>query len=185
MRIFTKALLVAAALTFGLAASDAMPSKRVASGERFTMEVESVDYPSSTVVLRGRGSERRTIHVDKSRHNLRKIRPGDWLEVETYEEVAIASSKERLEPASESHHDLVAGPRSKAPTLTATEVERIRARVVAVDHKNRTMVLESVGGAHHTFHIKPGVAYFENLHPGDTVTVTITKRTEMRIRPIH
>ena len=189
MRLFRKwgAPLLFLSVTFVYAAGAApvpMPGKRVATTQRYTMEVESVDYPSGTMVLRGHGFKKMTIHVDKKAHNLRKIHPGDWLEVVEHEEVVIQSAKRGMPRIDESTHR-VAGPKSKLPTLHVEEVSRVTTKVVAIDRAIRTITLEGPTGKRHTVHVKPGVAHFENLHVGDTVTATVRKIIDMRIRKMH
>ena len=189
MRFFRKwgipLLFLSAISAYAVGASTVpMPGKRVATTERYTMEVESVDYPSGMMVLRGHGFKKMTVHVDKKAHNLRKIHPGDWLEVVEREEVVIQSAKGGTPRSDESTHR-IAGPKSKLPTLHVEEVSHVTTKVVAMDRASRTIVLEGPTGKRHTIRVKPGVAHFENLQVGDTVTATVRKTIDMRIRRMH
>ena len=56
------------------------------------------------------------------------------------------------------------------------------AKVIDIDYKNRTMVLEGPTGARQTVKVKSDVKHLENLKPGDTVTATINKTILMQIR---
>ena len=183
MKRWKRALLLPMA-TVTLMAAHPMPMKKLSSTSRYTMEVESVKYSDGTMVLRGRGTKRITVHVDKKAHNLRKIHPGDWLEVVEHEEVTVEGQKGGRAYSHE-HSERIAGPKTKVPTLRDEEVSTLAAKVVSIDHTKRTMLLEGPDGTRYEARVKPGIAHLENLHPGDTVKATIRKVVTMRIRPMH
>ncbi|WP_201352582.1 hypothetical protein [Hydrogenimonas urashimensis] len=163
----------------------ALPSKVLKTqSETITMEVESVDYPGGTVTLRGRGFERRTIHVNKNLHNLRKIGPGDWLIITTHEE-AVVTTATGGEPYTVESEDIVAGPKSKKPTLRSVERTILQAKIVSIDQAHRTMTVEGPTGRRRTVRVKEDVKHFENLKPGDTVKVSITRITDIKVRPMQ
>ncbi|WP_456450844.1 hypothetical protein, partial [Hydrogenimonas sp.] len=68
------------------------------------------------------------------------------------------------------------------PTLKATEVTKLTAKVVDIDHDKRTVTLEGPHGGKRTIRVKDDVKHLKNLHKGDTVTATITKTIYMKIR---
>jgi len=170
--------------TVTLTAAQPMPMKKLSGTSRYTMEVESVKYSTGTMVLRGRGNRRITVHVDKKAHNLRKIHPGDWLEVVEHEEVTVEGQKGG-EAYSHEHSERIAGAKTKVPTLRTEEVSTLTAKVVRIDHAKRRMLLEGPEGTRYEAGVKPGIAHLENLHPGDTVKATIRKIVTIRIRPMH
>ena len=170
--------------TLTLTAAQPMPMKKLSTASRYTMEVKSVKYSTGTMVLRGHGTKRMTIHVDKKEHNLRKIHPGDWLEVVEYEEVTVEGQKGGNAYLHESS-ERIAGPKTKVPTLRNEEISTLVAKVVKIDHTKRTMLLEGPDGTRYEARVKPGIAHLENLHPGDTVKATIRKVVTIRIRPMH
>jgi len=157
-----------------------MPSRVISASEEYMMEVESVDYKTGDMVLKG-SDNKLTVHVDKDLHNVKKIHPGDWLVVTIYEEAVIAGSGEG-EPSAAVAQEIVAGPKTGKPTLKAVEVTRLTAKVVDIDRKKRTMTLEGPTGERRTVHVEEDVQHFENLKKGDTVTATITKTILMKIR---
>ena len=183
MKRWKSALLLPMA-TVTLMAAQPMPMKKISTTSRYTMEVESVKYSTGTMVLRGCGTKRMTVHVDKRAHNLRKIHPGGWLEVVEHEEVTVEGQKGG-KAYSHERSERIAGPKTKVPTLREEEVSTLAAKVVSIDHAKRTMLLEGPDGIRYEAGIKPGIAHLENLHPGDTVKATIRKIVTMRIRTMH
>ncbi len=157
-----------------------MPSKVIATSDEFMMEVEDVDYKTGELTLKG-SDKTMKLHVDKQRHNLKKIHPGDWLVVTIYEEAVVTSSKGGETAASVSQ-EMVAGPKTNVPTFKAVEVTKLTAKVVDIDYDTRTLTLEGPTGAKQTIHVKNDVKYLENLKEGDTVTATITQTILMKIR---
>jgi hypothetical protein len=158
-----------------------MPSRVLSASEHFSMEVESVDKKRGEVVLKGRDGKTMKLHVDRDLHNLKKIHPGDWLMVTVYEEAVVSGAKGGV-PSSSIVYDIKAGPKTGKPTLRATEIIQLVAKVVDIDYKNRTMVLEGPTGARETVKVKDDVKDLENLKPGDTVTATINKTILMEIK---
>ncbi|WP_353661989.1 hypothetical protein [Hydrogenimonas sp. SS33] len=161
-----------------------LPSKVLKTrNETITMEVESVDYPTGAVTLRGRGFERRTIHVNKNLHNLRKIKPGDWLFITTHEKAVVTTARGGKAYAMESE-ERVAGPKSRKPTLKSVERSIMQAKIVSIDHAHRSMTVEGPTGKRRTVRVKEDVKNFDALKPGDTVKVTIIKVTDIKVRPM-
>ncbi|WP_456451640.1 hypothetical protein, partial [Hydrogenimonas sp.] len=125
-----------------------MPSKVISASDEFMMEVESIDTKTGEMVLRG-SKKRLTLHVNKDLHNLKKIHRGDWLIVTVYEEAVVTTAKGG-EPASAVAQEIVAGPKTAKPTLKATEVTKLTAKVVDIDHDKRTVTLEGPHGGKRT-----------------------------------
>jgi len=159
-----------------------MPSKEIKSRDTFMMEVESIDPKTGEMVLCGSKKKRLSLRVNRKRHNIKKIRPGDWLIVTVREEAAVRSARGGGEPASEAAEEVVAGPKTAKPLLESREVSRLRARVVAVDLARREVTLEGPHGHRRTIRVKEDLKHLENLRPGDTVTATITRIVVMKIR---
>ena len=178
-----KKILISLIVATGFLLAQPMPVKQAATAKRYTMEVESIRYSDGSMVLRGRGDKRMRVHADKKAHNLRKIRPGDWLEVTEREEIRVVGQKGGR-PFRQVDNTRVTGPKSKVPTLKEETLTTIVAKVVKIDHARRTMVLEGPKGSRYEARVKPDVAHFENLSPGDTVKVTIHHVVQMRIRPM-
>jgi Cu/Ag efflux protein CusF len=187
------ALVLSFALVFGAAvvwAADNTASgggKKAAKGVvmtdlvTVTATVQAVDVAKRTITLKGPEGNVRTLKVGKRVKNLARLKPGDQVEFDYLESVALYVTPPGGNP------DAVAGrlvevsaPGKKPGAVMANTVE-VKAKVEAVDAAKRTVTLKGPDGNVTTFKVWEKVN-LDKIKAGDNVVARYTEAVTVSVR---
>jgi len=157
------------------------PGGAVVEATSITATVESIDYKTRMVTLRGPGSDHGSIKVGPEAKNFDKIKKGDKVTFDYYESIAVDVRKSTGEPMA-GETQTVKGPKpgeKRGGTVETTGF--MTAKVEDIDYKSRMITLKLPDGD--TMILKAGdqVKRLNEINKGDEVVIQYTQAVAISV----
>lgn len=178
MNIFLIALSMVAAMALGAATTVyAQAGKGVEVDEAvvITAKVLAIDKADRIVTLLGPKENVVDVVVGEEARNFDQIKVGDELKITYYESVAIYLGKPGTQPDEDASLVVARSAKGEKPGGYAVGAVDVRAEVVGIDKKQRTVTLEMPEGNVVTTDVDKSVKAFDTLEVGDTIHARLTK----------
>ena len=111
-----------------------------------TATVEAINPATRTVTLKGPEGHTRTLKVDHAVKNFDRVKKGDQVTAEYYEETAIFVRPSSEPPTAAEAGAVDVAPRGAKPGVAAVDTVVVTATVEAVDPQQRTVTLRGPQG---------------------------------------
>jgi len=151
------------------------------SGYEVSATVESVDLAARQVLLRREDGSFLTVKAGPRARNLAQVKPGDLVRATVTETLRLTLTR-GAEPASGMTEDVARTPEGERPGIVRVETAHIVGDVVAVDQAARTAGIRTPDGVVRTVPV-PDDVDITRIHPGDDVTLTVTRRSAIAVGP--
>jgi hypothetical protein len=184
-----RSLVLAAALAFApVVPSEAAEQPKtigtLATTATVTAEVQSIDLPTRTVVLKQEDGQSVTLKVDQRARNLPQVRVGDLVSVDYLERLAVRLHKPgaAAQPGAAVVQNVARTPLGEKPGgVVATQVTVV-APVVAIDKAKSLVTLRGVEG-NLVEHKVRDARLLDGVEVGDNVELTYTEAVAIAVRP--
>ena len=179
--VILSALLVLNAAPLAFAADDGVLGGVVAvDAQQLKGTVTALDMKARTVTVKGEGG--RTVVLNaKNARNLEQVKVGDIVVADFVESLALFVTKPEGGPAAGGGQVVKLAPKGAMPGGMVADVMEIRAQVVAIDYKARTVSLKGPQGNVHTLKIPPQAKNFDKVKKGDDVVVRYTEAMAINV----
>jgi hypothetical protein len=147
-----------------------------------TATVEAIDPATRTVTLKGPEGRTRTLKVDHAVTNFDRVKKGDQVTAEYYEETAIFVRPSAEPPTAGEAGAIEVAPRGTKPGVAAVDTVAVTAKVEAIDHQNRTVALRGPQGNTVTLKVDGQVKKFDQVKVGDEVVVRHTEAVAIAVQ---
>ena len=178
MNIVLITVSMAVALALGATTTGyAEAGKGVVMGDAvvITAEVLAIDKADRIVTLLGPKENVVDVVVGEEARNFDQIKVGDELKITYYESVAIYLGKPGTQPEEDAGIVVARSAKGEKPGGYAVGAVDVRAEVVGIDKKQRTVTLEMPEGNVVTTEVDKSVKAFDTLKVGDTIHARLTK----------
>ena len=178
MNIVLITVSMAVALALGATTTGyAEAGKGVVMGDAvvITAEVLAIDKADRIVTLLGPKENVVDVVVGEEARNFDQIKVGDELKITYYESVAIYLGKPGTQPEEDAGIVVARSAKGEKPGGYAVGAVDVRAEVVGIDKKQRTVTLDCFSHFVSSRSYKTSVKAFDTLEVGDTIHARLTK----------
>jgi len=162
-------------------AQDSKPGAAVAAAVDAVVTVRSVNYQARTVTLQGPRGNVFTMKVPDEAQNLDQVYAGAKFNVHYLQSVAVFISPVGGEPAAGEVSTMELAEKGATPAGVIVNVKQIQARVEAIDHSERTVVLMGPQGNLVELAVDERVQRLNEVKAGDIVVVRYTEAVGMKM----
>ncbi|HXY53656.1 MAG TPA: hypothetical protein VEM40_03180 [Nitrospirota bacterium] len=157
------------------------PGGSVVETSSITATVESIDYNTRTVTLRGPNGDLVSLKVGEEAKNFNQVKKGDKVTFDYYESVAVDIQKSAGEPKAEETQTVTRAKPGERPGGTIETTGHMTARVEDIDYQSRMITLKLPQGD--TMHLKVGdqVKRFNEIKKGDEIVVRYTQAVAISV----
>jgi Cu/Ag efflux protein CusF len=156
------------------AATGPKPGAFVVDVVQWTGTVKAVDPKNKLVTVEGPGGKTTTVNAQNAR-NLDQVKPGDKVNVELIEEMALFVRKAEAAPSASEEQAVELAPKGKMPGGVVANTVQITANVEAIDYGKRTVDLKGPLGNVRTLKVDKSVKNFDQVKKGDQVVIRHTE----------
>lgn len=146
-----------------------------------TATVESIDYNSRTVILRGPHGDLVSLKVGEEAKNFNRVKKGDKVTFDYYESVAIDIQKSKGEPRAEETQSVTRSKPGERPGGTIETTGHLMARVEDIDYQSRMVTLKMPQGDTMSLKVGGQVKSFNEIKKGDEVVVRYTQAVAISV----
>ena len=178
---------LAAALVLGVAPLGLAAESGVVGGVvavdvlQLSGTVTALDLKARTATIKGDGG--RTLQLNaKQARNLDQVKVGDRVVADFVESLALYVTKPEDAPAAGAARMVKLAPKGQMPGGLVAEVVEVRAQVVAIDYKARTVSLQGPKGSVRTLKIGPEAKNFDKVKKGDDVVLRYTEAVAITVK---
>jgi hypothetical protein len=157
------------------------PGAVAAAGVETVVIVRAIDRESRTVTLEGPRGNRFDIHVPQEAQNLDQVHEGAKFRVRYLESMAVFISPVGGEPAAGEASVTELAEKGATPAGLIVNVKQVQARVDAIDHGARTVVLTGPMGNAVELAVDERVQRLDEVKAGDIVVVRYTEALAMKM----
>ena len=158
------------------------PGVVVAETQVVTATVTAIDQKTRMVTLTGPEGNSITFKAGPEVKNLKQVKKGDQVTIETVESVAlVVTPKGEVAPGAGQTTKLKTAKPGEKPSAVAVRTVQVTATVTAIDYKARTVTLKSPDGSEKTLKVGPAAKRFNEVKQGDQVTVNMTEATAIKV----
>lgn len=183
----TAIILLAVALILGavsinlVSASGKKPGVLAVEVVELRGTVTKVDLKAKKVAIKGDGGK--TVMLDaKHARNLEQVKAGDRVIVELIESLALFVTKPGSGPAADAAQVVKLAPKGQKPAGIVANVVELKAQVVAIDYKARTVSLKGPAGQVRTLKFGPEAKNFDKVKKGDEVVLRHTEAVAIAVK---
>lgn len=161
-----------------------VPAAVVGEVRSVTATVAEIDYTSRRATLKMPDGSMVPIAVSEAAYNFDQVKVGDLVDISLTQSVAVKLEKDSGGEAGVSTSSgIERAPKGEKPKGTIYNYIDVRAKVLAVDYKTRTVTLSGPDGKVFPVVADQNVQNFENVKVGDTVLVRYTEAMAISVRP--
>jgi Cu/Ag efflux protein CusF len=146
-----------------------------------TATVESIDYNSRTVTLKGPHGDLVSLKVGEEAKNFNRVKKGDKVTFDYYNSVAIDIQKSKGEPRAEETQSVMRAKQGERPGGTIETTGNLTARVEDIDYHSRTITLKMPQGDTMSLKVGDQVKSFNEIKKGDEVVVQYTQAVAISV----
>lgn len=139
-----------------------------------TAKVTAIDAAKRTVTLEMDGKSK-TITCGPEVRNFAQIKVGDQVKATFVEALAVYIQKAGAPAGGNEVETVTLAPKGAKPGMLVTKSVVLKAKIDAIDAKNRTVTVTGPEGNTKTFKVAKSVKGFKDLQKGDDVVVRFTE----------
>jgi hypothetical protein len=151
------------------------PGAVVVAAVTATATVDTIDAAKRKVTLKWPDGKTKTIKVGKEVVNFDQIAIGDRVKTTFVEELAVFVKKSDAPPSAEETETVALAPKGAKPGVIVADTQVVKAKIEAIDYKNRTVTLNGPEGRSKTLKVGKNVKNFKAVKKGDEVVVRFTE----------
>ena len=160
------------------------PARAMGEEVSITATVESIDYQTRNVTLKGPEGRSVTLVVSEEAYNFDQVTVGDLVDINYVEAVVIQlETDESAEPFHAKQKGMVRAPKGQKPEGVIYDVLDVKAIVEDIDYENRTVDLRGTYGNIISVTVDEKVKNFDNIKKGDVVKARYTEAVAISVRP--
>ncbi len=142
----------------------------------YTGTVESIDYTTRMMTLKGTDGQTVSMEVGPEAVRFNDVKKGDQVKIDYLESVAVmVQSPSDTISSAESSGSVIIRNKGQKPSGTKVETEIVTATVEKINAKKRTAVLKGPDGKTFPIDIAPDVKNLENVKKGDQLVIKRTR----------
>jgi hypothetical protein len=177
------ALVLAASTTTSFAAQHEGGAGLVAADAiELEATVKGIDKETRSVTLEAETGRTVTVKAGPEVKNFDQIAVGDKVEVDYVEALALHVEKAGGSPMAEVGAAIERALPGEKPAVAVAGTVEIRAKVTAIDKKDRTVSLQGPEGNTRTIKVDPKVKRFDELAVGDDVVARYTEAIAIAVK---
>ncbi|MCB2225469.1 MAG: copper-binding protein [Desulfarculaceae bacterium] len=142
--------------------------------------VTALDLKARKVTIKGDGGKEVVLNAKQAR-NLEQVKVGDKVLVDFIQSLALFVTKPQGGPAAGAAQVVTLAPKGQKPGGIVADVVELRAQVVAIDYKARTVALKGPAGKVRTLKIGPDAKDFDQVKKGDDVVLRYTEAVALTV----
>ena len=181
--VLTTTLVASALLVLPAAHAQEKAGVVVAGAVETIVTVVDVDRDARVVTVMGPKGGVAVLNVPPEAQNLDQVRPGARFKVEYLQSVALALSKGTGSASSSESKNVRLAKKGATPGGTIVHTRQINAVVEKVDRDNRMVTVRGPEGGPLDLQVDEAVKAFDQIQPGDIITVQYTEGLAMRMIP--
>jgi hypothetical protein len=163
---------------------DKVPAAVVGEVRSVTATVADIDYAARQATLKMPDGSLVPIAVSEAAYNFDQVKVGDLVDITLTQSVAVKLEKDSGGQAGVSTSSgIERAPKGQKPQGTIYNYIDVRAKVVDVDYKTRTVNLSGPDGKVFPVVVDQDVQNFETVKVGDTVLVRYTEAMAISVKP--
>lgn len=162
------------------AGTGAKPGALVVDVVQWTGTVKAVDPTNKLVTVEGPGGKTTTVNAQNAR-NLDQVKPGDKVNVELIEEMALFVRKADAAPSATEEQAIELAPKGQMPGGVVSNTVQITANVEAIDYGKRTVDVKGPLGNVRTLKVDKSVKNFDQVKKGDQVVIRHTEAIALSV----
>jgi hypothetical protein len=164
---------------------DKVPAALVGGEVRsVTATVADIDYTARRATLKMPDGSMVPIAVSEAAYNFDQVKVGDLVDISLTQSVAVKLEKDSgAEAGVSTSSGIERAPKGQKPQGTIYNYIDVRAKVVEVDYKTRTVHLSGPDGNVFPVVVDESIQNFEAVKVGDTVLVRYTEAVAISVRP--
>jgi hypothetical protein len=143
--------------------------------------VLAVDPVARLVTVTCDDGTTRTFHVAKDVGNLEMVKPGDRISATVVKTLATFVSKADTGPGAAASDSVAKVTSGAEGNVRTSDMRELKARVVAVDRKGRTLRLEDATGEVHDWDVQPDVD-LSAINVGDDIVARYTETVTVMVQ---
>jgi hypothetical protein len=151
-----------------------------------TATVADIDYDTRHATLKMPDGKMLPIAVGPDAYNFDQVKVGDLVDIAYSQAIAIMLEKDPGGQAGVSTSSgMERAPKGQKPEGTVYNTTDVRAKVVGIDYKTRTVDLSGPDGNVFPVVVDDTVPNFENIKVGDVVLTRYTEAVAISVRPAN
>ncbi len=158
------------------------PGGTTVNTKSITATVESIDYKTRTVTLKGPEGNMVTLKVGEEAKNFNKVHKGDKVTFDYYESMAVDVRKATGAPKATEERSITRAKPGQQPGGRIETTTSITARVENVDYESRTITFRMPDGNTKNFRVGDQVKRLKEIVPGDEVYVKYTEAVAISVK---
>jgi hypothetical protein len=149
-----------------------------------TATVAEIDYKTRRATLKMPDGSTVPITVSEAAYNFDQVKVGDLVDISLTQSIAVMLEKDTGGQAGVmTSSGFERAPKGQKPQGTAYTTMDVRAKVVAIDYKTRTVDLSGPDGKVFPVVVDSSVQNFETVKVGDIVLARYTEAVAISVRP--
>jgi Cu/Ag efflux protein CusF len=162
--------------------TNAQPSSMLTKRMNVTATIASLDLKDRMMTLRMDDGSMLTVHAPRDTKELSQLKPGDQVQIDYYESLALSWSK--AGPNAAGSTTVTSHTSGKLPsTITSTTVKS-PVEIAGIDQANHKLTVKLANGETDTIDVNdPDMqSELQNLHVGDKINVTFTRASLLSVK---
>lgn len=151
-----------------------------------TATVSEIDYDTRHVTLKMPDGSILPLAVGEEAYNFDQVKVGDLVDITYTQSIAVMLEKDSGgEAGVTTSGGIERAPKGQKPQGTVYKTMDVRAKVVGIDSKTRTVELSGPDGAVFPVVVDSSVQNFEKIQVGDVVVARYTEAVAISVRPAN
>jgi NADPH-dependent 2,4-dienoyl-CoA reductase/sulfur reductase-like enzyme len=185
MRAFGWVIVVLLAWTTAMAAAPFAgenPSFTIAEAKVTNEKVEDIDYATRKVTLKDESGKVRIVKVGNDIHNLKNLRIGDEVTIETLQTISAEVKPGSGDPMNIGVEGQTAPLPGEKPSGIRTIEGTLRTKIESIDYEKRTVTFKGRTGVMTTYKIGPDAKRFDEIRRGDMLWVEYSQTIKLTVK---
>jgi len=183
-RIVGSAIVLVLLLTAASYAQSAAgnPSFVITETKTTKEKVEAVDYALRKVTLKDEEGKVRIVRVGTDIHNLNRLKVGDEVTIETFQNISAEVKPGPGDPLNVSYEGQTAPLPGEKPTGIRTIEGTLKTKIESIDYDKRTITFKGRDSNMKTYTISPDAKRFNEIRRGDMIWAEYSQTIKMTVK---
>ena len=158
------------------------PSFTITEAKTTVEKVENVDYAMRKVTLKDEAGKVRVVKVGTDIQNLNKLKIGDEVTVETFQNISAEVKPGTGDPLNVSLEGQTAPLPGEKPSGIRTIEGTLKTKIESINYETRTVTFKGRDGQMKTYRISPDAKRFNEIRRGDMLWVEYSQTIKMTVK---
>jgi Cu/Ag efflux protein CusF len=158
------------------------PSFTITEAKTTTEKVENVDYAMRKVTLKDESGKVRVVKVGTDIQNLNRLKIGDEVTVETFQNISAEVKPGAGDPLNVSLEGQTAPLPGEKPSGIRTIEGTLKTKIESINYETRTVTFKGRDSQMKTYRIGPEAKRFNEIRRGDMLLVEYSQTIKMVVK---